>query len=96
MVPRGDRCPLVVFGPKHLGALDLLPFQGFARRSRIQVFRLSEFMAGSPLALSYPEPFRVTGPLPSLVLRTEDMWQKYNQCLEVGGSLNQGFPFSPL
>ena len=56
----------------------------------------SEFMAGSPLALSYPEPFRVTGSLPSLVLRTEDMWQRYNQCLEVGGALNQGFPFSPL
>jgi hypothetical protein len=32
--------PDVVFGPKHLGALDLLPFQGFARRSGIQVFRL--------------------------------------------------------
>ena len=56
----------------------------------------SEFMAGSPLALSYPEPFRVTGPLPLLVLRTEDMCQRYNQCLEVGGALNQGFPFSPL
>jgi hypothetical protein len=24
------------------------------------------------------------------------MWQRYNQCLEVGGALNQGFPFSPL
>ena len=22
------------------------------------------------------------------------MWQRYNQCLEVGGALNQGFPFS--
>jgi hypothetical protein len=53
-------------------------------------------MAGSPLALSYPELFRVTGPLPSLVLRAEDMWQRYNQCLEVGGALDQGFPFSPL
>ena len=30
----------MVFGPKHLGALDLFPFQGFARRSGIQVFRL--------------------------------------------------------
>ena len=48
------------------------------------------------LALSYPELFRVTGPLPSLVLRAEDMWQRHNQCLEVGGALNQGFPFSPL
>ena len=34
-------------------------------------------MAQVSLALSYPEPFRVTGPLPSLVLRAEDMWQKY-------------------
>ena len=93
-------------------------------------------MAGSPLALSYPELFRVTGPLfwtleclfrgnvgihrapkaiqvdgsrprrvswqgfpgslPSLVLRAEDMWQRYNLCLEVDGALNQGFPFSSL
>ena len=29
-----------VFSPKHRGALDCLPFQGFARRSGIQVFRL--------------------------------------------------------
>jgi hypothetical protein len=29
--------------------------------------------------LSYPELFRVTGPLLSLVLRTEDVWQRYNQ-----------------
>ena len=28
--------------------------------------------------LPYPEPLRVTGPLPSLVLRAEDMWRKYN------------------
>jgi hypothetical protein len=47
-------------------------------------------------AHSYPELLRVTGPLQSLVLRAEDMWQRYNQCLEVGGALNQGFPFSPL
>jgi len=55
-------------------------------------------MAEVSLAHSYPELFRVTGPLTSLVLRTEDMWQRYNQCLEVGGALNQGhgFPFSPL
>jgi len=38
----------------------------------------SEFMAEVSLAHSYPELFRVTGPLPSLVLRTEDMWQRYN------------------
>jgi hypothetical protein len=55
----------------------------------------SEFMAGSPLGLSYPEPFRVTGPLQSLVLWAEDMWQRYNQCLEVGGALNQGSTVSP-
>ena len=27
-------------------------------------------------ACPYPEPLRVTGPLPSLVLRAEDMWRK--------------------
>jgi hypothetical protein len=32
----------------------------------------------------------------SLVLRTEDVWQRYNQYIEVCGVLNQGFPFSPL
>jgi len=31
---------LVYNSPKHRGALDRLPFQGFARRSGIQVFRL--------------------------------------------------------
>ena len=56
----------------------------------------SEFMAEVSLAHSYPELFRVTGPLPSLVLRIEDMWQRYNQCIEAGGALNPGFPFSPL
>ena len=56
----------------------------------------SEFMAGSPLALSYQELFRVTGPLQSLVIRTEDVWQRYNQFVEACGALNQGFPFSPL
>ena len=53
-------------------------------------------MAEVSLAHSYPELFRVTGPPSSLVVRAEDMWQRYNQCLEVGGALNQGFPFSPL
>ena len=43
---------------------------------------------------SCPELFRVTGPLLSLVLRTEDVWQRYNQYGEVCGALNQGFPFS--
>jgi hypothetical protein len=54
-------------------------------------------MAQAPLARSCPELFRVTGPLLSLALRTEDVWQRYNQYLEVIGapSLNQGFPFSP-
>ena len=56
----------------------------------------SEIIADFSLAHSYPELFQVTGPLPSLVLRAEDMWQRYNQCLEDGGALNQGFPFSPL
>jgi hypothetical protein len=36
-------------------------------------------MAQVPLARSCPELFRVTGPLLSLVLRTEDVWQRYNQ-----------------
>jgi hypothetical protein len=50
-----------------------------------------------PLALSYPEPLRVTGPPPSLVLWTEDMWQKYKPFfIEVFGILNQGFPISSL
>jgi len=35
-----ETCPLVLFSPKNVGAVDLLPFQGFARRSGIQVFRL--------------------------------------------------------
>ena len=41
-------------------------------------------MAGSPLALSYPEPFRVTGPLLSIVLRTEDVWQRYKPDSSLG------------
>ena len=45
-------------------------------------------------ARSYPELFRVTGPLMSLVFRTEDVWQRYNQFIETAGVLNQGFPFS--
>ena len=46
------------------------------------------------LARSYPELFRVTGPLLSLVFRTEDVWQRHNQFIETAGVLNQGFPFS--
>ena len=44
------------------------------------------------LAHSNPELFRVTGPLPSLVLRTEDMWQRYNQFIEASRSSQSGFP----
>jgi len=47
-------------------------------------------------ALPYPEPLRVTGPLPSLVLRAEDMWRRRNQCHRSERALNPGFPFSPL
>ncbi len=45
-----------------------------------------------PLARSYPELFRVTGPLLSLVLRTEDVWQRYNQFIEAFRSSQSGFP----
>ena len=56
----------------------------------------SEFMAEVSLAHSYPELFRVTGPLPSLVLRTEDVWQRYKpDSSKRFGALNPGFPFSP-
>ena len=34
------RAGVVYNSPKHRGALDCLAFQGFARRSGIQVFRL--------------------------------------------------------
>ena len=53
-------------------------------------------MAKVSPALSYPGLFRVTGPLLSLVFRTEDVWQRYNQLPKRFGALNQGFPFSPL
>ena len=55
----------------------------------------SELMAEVSLTHSYQELFQVTGTLQSLVLRTEDMWQKHNQCHR-SWPLNQGFPFSPL
>jgi len=51
---------------------------------------------GSPRTRSYPELLRFMGPLLSLVLRTEDVCQRYNQYTEVCGALNQGFSFSPL
>ena len=54
---------------------------------------MSEVMAEASLALSYPELFRgVTGPLPSLVLRTEDMCQRYNQFIEACRGSQSGFP----
>ena len=48
----------------------------------------SDVIAEVSLALSYPEPFRVTGPPPSLVLRAEDMWRE--------SVLFIGTPFSNL
>ena len=41
---------------------------------------------------SYPEPLRVTGPLPSLVLRTEDVWQRYNHFHRSARGSQSGFP----
>ena len=35
---------------------------------------------------------RVTGPLQSLVLRTEDVWQRYNQYTETFRGSQSGFP----
>ena len=46
---------------------------------------------GSPRTRSYLELLRVTGPLLSLVLRTEDVWQKYNQFIEAFQSSQSGF-----
>jgi hypothetical protein len=47
-------------------------------------------------ARPYPGFFRITGPLLSLVFRTEDVWQRYNQFRKRFGALNQGFPLSLL
>ena len=56
-------------------------------------------MPGFPCSSLSGTLLRVTGPLPSLVLRTEDMWQKREtKVIEVAGS-QSGFPkkpFSPL
>ena len=41
---------------------------------------------------SYPELFRVTGPLLSLVLRTEDVCQKYNHFHRSVRGSQSGFP----
>ena len=48
----------------------------------------SEFMAEVSLSHSYPELFRVTGPLPSLVLRTETCGGGITNIIEVFGALN--------
>jgi len=45
-----------------------------------------------PLALSCPELLQVTGPLLSLVFRTEDVWQRYNQFIETFRGSQSGFP----
>ena len=51
-----------------------------------------QIMAEVSLARSYPEFFRVTGPLLSLVFRTEDVWQRYNQFIETFRGSQSGFP----
>jgi hypothetical protein len=42
----------------------------------------AEVMAKVSLARSYPELFRVTGSLLSLVFRTEDVWERCNQFIK--------------
>ena len=37
-------------------------------------------------------PIRVAGPLLSLVFRTEDVWQRYNQFIETFRGSQSGFP----
>ena len=49
-------------------------------------------MAEVSPARSYPELLRVTGPLLSLLLRTEDVWQRYNQYTETFRGSQSGFP----
>jgi len=49
-------------------------------------------MAQVPLARSCPELFQVTGPLLSLVLRTEDVCQRYNHFVEAFRGSQSGFP----
>ncbi len=46
----------------------------------------------SPRTRSYPELLRVMGPLLSLVFRTEDVCQRYNQCTETFRVSQSGFP----
>ena len=56
----------------------------------------SVVLARFPWLLPIRNSLRVTGPLPSLVLRAEDMWRKRNQCHRSERVLNQGFPLSSL
>ena len=44
-------------------------------------------MAKVSPALTYPGFFRITGPLLSLVFRTEDVWQRRNQVIETAERL---------
>ena len=56
---------------------------------------MSEVMAKVSPALSYQELFRVTGSLLSLVLRTEDVWQRYNQFIDTAEFLIRVSPSHP-
>ncbi len=56
----------------------------------------SDVIAQVSLTLSYPELFQVTGPLPSLVLRAEDMWRKHNHCHRSWQGSQSGFPLLTL
>ncbi len=47
-------------------------------------------------ALPYQEPLQVTGPLPSLVLRAEDMCRKHNHCHRSWQGSQSGFPLLTL
>jgi hypothetical protein len=47
---------------------------------------------GSPQTRSCPELLRVTGPLLSLVLRTENVWQRYNHFHRSVRGSQSGFP----
>ena len=56
----------------------------------------SELMDEVSLTHSYQELFQVTGTLQSLVLRTEDMWQKHNQCHRSWRGSQSGVPLLTL
>ncbi len=56
----------------------------------------SDVIAQVSPALSYPEPLRFTGPLPSFVLRTEDMWRRHNQFHRSEPGSQSGFPLLTL